>query len=102
MTVPWHADGESVEHYPDALGYDVDGRQEVDIKDGAGGRRPAPDPNFHGGPGATLEMRVFSLPGILRCLKDAAFRSVRVLREDLLEFGIRHPTASSLPLLARR
>ena len=105
LTVPWRPDGETLEHYPDAVGYDVlevDGRYEVDIVDASGGRRRVTDPVFHGGPGSTLEMRIFSLPGILQCLATAGFRSVRVLREEVLEFGIHHPTELSLAVLARK
>ena len=105
LTVPWRSDGETLEHYEDAVGYDVvelDGHQSVDIIDFAGARRRVIDPVFHGGPGSTLEMRVFSLPGILRCLAAAGFHSARVLRQDVPEFGILHPSDLSLPLLARR
>lgn len=74
----------------------------MDIVDSSGGRRRVPDPCFHGGPGATLEMRLFSLSGILRCLGAAVFTSARVLRDDVEEFGIVHHSQMSPPLLARR
>jgi SAM-dependent methyltransferase len=105
LTVPWAPDGETTEHYPDAVDYDVidvGGHHEVDIVTASGERRRVREPCFHGGPGSTLELRVFSLPGILRCLAAAGFRSVRVLREDVEEFGIVRASAASLPLLARR
>jgi SAM-dependent methyltransferase len=105
FSVPWVPHGYSVEHYPDAVDYEVvevGERHEVDIMDAAGNRRRVTDPCFHGGPGSTLEMRLFSLPDIQRHLKAAGFRSLRVLRDNVDEFGIRHPVDGSLPMLARR
>ena len=104
VTVPWQDDRDTLEHYPDAVDYkvvEVGGRHEVDLVLAGEVRRRVTDPCFHGGPGSTLEMRLFSLPGILEGLGRAGFRSVRVLRTDVLEFGIRHPSDLSLPLLAR-
>jgi hypothetical protein len=105
FTVPWRLEGETVEQYPATVDYEVievDDRHEVDILDASGSRRRVTKPSFHGGPRSTLEMRLFWLPDILATLAEAGFRSSRVLREDVLEFGIRHPSQLPLPLLARR
>jgi SAM-dependent methyltransferase len=105
FTVPWVPEGTTVEHYPDAVDYEVIELEdcfEVDIVTADGSRRRETAPCFHGGPGSTLEMRLFSLPDIKKHLAAAGFNSLRVLREDVREFGIVHPSPHSLPLLARR
>lgn len=106
FSVPWRADGETAEHYPDAVDYEVvsmGGHHEVDIITTGGTRRRVTDPVFHGGPGNTLELRRFSLPGVLAELGAAGFPTARVLRESVPAFGIQQPAGDgSLPLLARR
>lgn len=105
LTVPWLPAGDTVEHYPEAVDYevvDVEGGYQVDIIGADGTRNRVVDPCFHGGPGSTLEMRVFSLSGLMDCLTKAGFTSVRVLRSDVLEYGICRDTEASLPLLAWR
>ena len=60
-----------------------------------------PSPVFHGGPGTTLEMRLFSRDSLLRDLRAAGFREVRVADEGVPEFGIVWPVPWSLPVVAR-
>lgn len=56
---------------------------------------------FHGGPGSTLEMRLFSRDSLLAELRAAGFREVRIADEDLPEIGVHWPCRWSLPVLAR-
>lgn len=56
---------------------------------------------FHGGPGSTLEMRLFSRDSLLAELKAAGFSDVRIADEDLPEIGVLWPCHWSLPVLAR-
>lgn len=56
---------------------------------------------FHGGPGTTLEMRLFSRDSLLAELRDAGFRDVRIAGEDIPEAGVYWPCTWSLPVLAR-
>lgn len=56
---------------------------------------------FHGGPGTTLEMRLFSRDSLLAELHAAGFRDVRIAGEDIPEAGVHWPCTWSLPVLAR-
>ena len=55
---------------------------------------------FHGGPGSTLEMRVFSRAALEREFRDAGFARVRVANEPYLPFGIHWPEPWSVPMVA--
>lgn len=55
---------------------------------------------FHGGPGSTLEMRVFSSDGLVRCFREAGFSKV-VFAGEVPRWGIYWPKPYSLPLVAR-
>jgi SAM-dependent methyltransferase len=57
---------------------------------------------FHGGVGATLEMRLFSQNDLGRKLTAAGFREVRFLSEPVPRFGIAYEGGWSLPMLARK
>ncbi len=48
---------------------------------------------FHGGPGSTLEMRLFSRAALEREFKAAGFARVRIADEPYLPFGIHWPDA---------
>jgi SAM-dependent methyltransferase len=73
---PWESTGESVEHFPDLHDWQV-----VTLSSGyvlvnrtSDGRLQACDELvFHGGPGNTLEMRVFSRDGLLANCTAAGF-----------------------------
>ncbi|MFI4924463.1 MAG: hypothetical protein ACHQJ7_04900 [Vicinamibacteria bacterium] len=60
------------------------------------------DPVFHGGPGTTLEMRLFSRDALLRAFERAGFASVRIADEPCLPFGIHWPEPWSVPMVARK
>src|SRR5256886_10727072 len=57
---------------------------------------------FHGGVGATLEMRLFSQKDLRSNLIAAGFREVRFLSEPVPRFGIAYEGGWSLPMLARK
>jgi SAM-dependent methyltransferase len=56
---------------------------------------------FHGGPGSTLEMRVFTLRDILGHFRNAGFTDVHVDGEPEPRWGIYWTSPCSLPLVAR-
>lgn len=58
------------------------------------------DLNFHGGPGSTLEMRLFARDGLERTLYTAGFKSVRFCGDDFLPAGIHWPDPWSVPIVA--
>lgn len=57
---------------------------------------------FHGGGGATLEMREFSESGLKKTLAGAGFTSVRIDSDDHPEYGIVRRESCSLPIAARK
>jgi hypothetical protein len=57
---------------------------------------------FHGGPGSTVEMRVFTEESLRDNLLGAGFSSVRIASENVPEFGVEHTETWSLPIVARK
>lgn len=57
---------------------------------------------FHGGEGATLEMRIFSRATLGQALQDAGFVEIRFRDDDALEWGVYNAIKKSLPVTARR
>jgi SAM-dependent methyltransferase len=56
---------------------------------------------FHGGPGSTLEMRLFSLSGLVTEFTNAGFSAVEVLSAPCWEYGIYWREPWSVTILAR-
>ena len=105
LTVPFTNDDLTIEHFPDLHTYDVidlEGEQVLVNRD-RNGRLSARDGLvFHGGGGATLEMRVFGRGDLLRHLAAAGFEAIEVFDRSVPEFGIHHRKPWSLPVVARR
>jgi hypothetical protein len=57
---------------------------------------------FHGGDGATLEMRLFSEPALLKELAQAGFREVKIHGEPDWVHGIYWMHDWSLPIVASK
>lgn len=104
VTVPYKFHGATDEHYPNLHDYEI-------VRSGGGvklvnttrdHRREVFDsPVFLGGHGLTLEMRVFSLPGLVAELEAAGFKDIRVHDEPIPEWGILCRGQPSLPVSAR-
>lgn len=92
LTVPWDEfSDETLEHYPDCISYNVlkDSLEyTVEIITSRDISYIDETPIFHGGPGNTLEMRVFSLKELIRELGSAGFREVSLQKLDSNKFGI--------------
>jgi SAM-dependent methyltransferase len=104
LTVPYGDQHDTVEHFPDLHDYEIldrEGRSILRNTTRGGATQEFPDPVFHGGPGSTLEMRLFSEASLRRHLERAGFRGIRVVSEDVLAWGIRWCHSWSLPLTAR-
>ena len=106
LTVPYAIEtDQTLEHYPDLHEWSLvqreDGGYTVRNRRRDGQVEEFHSPVFHGGPGTTLEMRLFSRDSLLRDLRAAGFREVRVADEDVPEFGIVWPVPWSLPVVAR-
>jgi len=57
---------------------------------------------FHGGRGATLEMRIFCYSDLLRLLKASGFEDIVVHGSPDFRHGIWWPQPWSLPITARK
>jgi SAM-dependent methyltransferase len=105
MTVPFSLEPDTVEHYPDLHEWHVEhaGDAWSVVNRTADGRMQRFErPVFHGGPGTTLEMRLFSRDALLRAFERAGFANVRIADEPCLRFGIHWPEPWSVPMVARK
>lgn len=90
FTVPWGPDGHTKEHYPDLHDWQI-----ADLRSGrvlvnrtAGGELQLFDKlSFHGGPGETLEMRLYSKGDLIEHFKNAGFQETE-FAESCPEYGI--------------
>lgn len=104
LTVPFMMDGDTVEHFPDLHDYaleDRQGRKVLVNRTRDGRRQEFPDPVFHGGDGATLEMRHFSEAGLRLALERTGFRDITFHRQPCFRFGIFWAHPWSVPVSAR-
>jgi SAM-dependent methyltransferase len=104
FTVPYTLKPETLEHFPDLYQYEIINplREKPILKNITRDGREQIFDNlvFHGGPGTTLEMRVFSQNGLLAEFDKAGFK-VRFCSEPCWEFGIYWQQSWSLPIVAR-
>lgn len=103
LTVPSSLADETTEHYPllhDYTVHEADGRYTMTNRTRDGVVQTFDNLVFHGGPGATLEMRVFSRRALERDLLAAGFARVRIAAETYLPFGIHWADPFSAPMVA--
>jgi SAM-dependent methyltransferase len=105
LTVPYGTGPETIEHFPELNEYrvsEIDGVYQLRNVTPDGTIQEFKDLVFHGGPGATLEMRVFAETAIQKHLAEAGFVSITIHRAPDLEHGVCWPEPWSLPFSARR
>jgi hypothetical protein len=105
LTVPYGLDPGTREHFPELYEYKVvehGGTYILQNRTRSGEMQEFSDLCFHGGPGATLEMRVFSEKGLLADLNAAGFDSIKIHRTHDFRHGVWWPEPWSLPISARR
>jgi len=103
FTVPFSLDAQTVEHFPDLHDWRLEERsgtwhlhnRTVDGREQTFDRLV-----FHGGPGTTLEMRLFSRDALLRAFDAAGFTRVRIAADPCPRFGIEWPEPWSVPMVA--
>lgn len=108
FSVPYTTEPSTREHYPAMVDFDVQrAEDQLTVKwRGADGSVHLDEyPQFHGGAGATLELRVFGRDAVLKHLAQAGFVQVRELNVARLDCGyfwppIHEPTPQSPPYLA--
>jgi hypothetical protein len=103
LTVPFTNDETTVEHFEEFEEFKLVRLESKDVvvgrrADGTTGIRS--DLVFHGGPGETLELRVFCRKDIEERLYRAGFTSVKVMQHTCPEWGIVHENPWSLPIIA--
>jgi SAM-dependent methyltransferase len=90
FSVPYKLEGETVEHFPELHDWRIEkeGGKSVLLNRTKDGREQRfDDLVFHGGEGATLEMRLFSLPGIQDVAARTGFAPPRVYHQSHLACG---------------
>ena len=103
FTVPFVPDGHTKEHFPDLFDWSIeerDGTWTLENRTLDGEVQTFTDLVFHGGPGSTLEMRLFSRSDLEREFREAGFSRVRIAAEPYLPFGIHWPEPWSVPMVA--
>jgi len=104
FTVPFSLEADTQEHYPELGDFRVveeRGAWRLHNRTADGREQTFDHLVFHGGPGTTLEMRLFSRAALLREFDRAGFSDVRVAAEPCLPFGIVWPEPWSVPMVAR-
>ncbi len=105
FSVPFSLEPHTTEHYPNLHDYAVrqEGAEWVLENQTADGK-PEIFKNlvFHGGPGSTLEMRVFSLAALQEHFAKSGFEDLRIHNESWFEHGIFWMLPWSLVLSAAR
>jgi SAM-dependent methyltransferase len=106
LTVPFTTlTEETAEHFPDLGSYriiEINGQFILVNRRKDGAIETFDDLTFHGGPGSTLEMRLFAMRDLEKKLLASGFREVTILRESFPQFGVQLHQPWSLPLIARK
>ena len=105
MTTPYNVDGKTVEHFPELHQYSLaslGGHIVLVNRRRDGAIEVFENLNFHGGPGSTLELRVFTEASLRETLENSGFPEVRMAADAYPEFGIEHSEMWSLPIAARK
>jgi SAM-dependent methyltransferase len=103
FTVPFSLERDTREHYPELFDWSLferDGQWTLTNRTQDGREQTFTDLVFHGGPGSTLEMRLFSRAALEREFREAGFSRVRIAAEPYLPFGIHWPELWSVPMVA--
>ena len=103
FSVPY-VPGTTAEHFPDLHDYKIDSRDGRFVLTNTtidGRTQEFQDLVFHGGPGSTLEMRLFGFTDLVRHFRAAGFGDPTVLSFNAAQFGIDFTgEACSIPMIA--
>jgi SAM-dependent methyltransferase len=108
FSVPFTHPGEkgvpALEHYPELFDYQVareNGSYMVRNTTRTGESQCFAAPVFHGGPGSTLELRVFSESSIIDAMLQAGFSEIAIYSGNEPRHGIHWTGKWSVPIVAR-
>ena len=105
LTVPYGLQAETIEHFPELHDFtinEMDGRRVLTNRTRTGAMERFDDLIFHGGPGSTLEMRVFAENDLRQQLAAAGFTGIKIHHAAVFRYGIWWPQPWSRPISARR
>lgn len=98
LTVPFRNKGEHMEHYPGLKSYTSreisEAKWIADLEFSDGTTTTDENPKFHGGPGKTLEVRLYNRTQLLKDLSDSGFSEIEIHDENKPQFGINWGPAS--------
>lgn len=103
FTVPFTLETDTAEHFPELHDYRLRETREgwvLENRAADGREQVYTDLVFHGGPGSTLEMRVFSRAALEREFASAGFSRLRIADEPYPEHGIAWPEPWPVPMVA--
>jgi SAM-dependent methyltransferase len=104
LSVPYSLAPNTVEHFPNLHDYEITGSNTSrTLRNVTADGQVETFTNlvFHGGDGATLEMRLFSEQGLICALEKAGFTDIKIHSSNFPEFGIINFDLFSLPISAR-
>jgi SAM-dependent methyltransferase len=104
LTVPFFANQETREHFPDLHESEIverSGKKTLINRTIDGEEQVFDQLVFHGGDGATLEMRVFGQTSLQRDVLQAGFTEIAFHGEPVFEHGIYWHNQHSLPITTR-
>jgi SAM-dependent methyltransferase len=105
LTTPYSIQGKTKEHFPELHDFTLATLESETVLVNRrldGSVEVFEDLVFHGGPGSTVEMRVFTEESLRETLLGVGFSSFRVASENVPEFGVEHGEIWSLPIVARK
>ncbi len=105
LTVPYMLLEDTLEHFPDLNLFEIidDGDSKKLINTTVyGEKQEFTELTFHGGPGATMELRIFTKSSIKKEFEKSGFHKIEFCKCDEPQYGIIWPLNWSLPIVARR
>jgi SAM-dependent methyltransferase len=105
LTVPFGTQPKTIEHFPELHDFQIvetDGNYVLTNVTREGVVQRFDRLVFHGGPGTTLEMRVFAECDLIKHLAAAGFSEIEVHRNPLFQYGIWWAGPCSFPISARK
>lgn len=105
FSVPYSKRGTTKEHFPGLFEYKIvkqKGKRVLMNRTKDGIVQLFEDLRFHGGSGATLEMRIFSESSLLKNIAEAGFINIKIHEDDKPEYGIILEKKESLIISMRK
>lgn len=103
LTVPYTLQGSTLEHFPELFDYSIQKDEQgkfLENRTRDGQEQVFRNLEFHGGEGATLEMRLFSLGDIRTQLIKAGFKDITLWEDAFVPHGVYQPEIWGKPITA--